>query len=123
MRTLPILFSALVGAATLLPACGPAYVQVAATTTAPALVEISPGVWIVEDYPTAVYYADGYYWRYEGGVWYRSDWYESGFARVDIGFVPRIVIGSYRPHVHVRYRGHGHRRTIVRDHRSHRHRR
>ena len=112
------LFAVVLGAATFGPACAPSHVQVGATVS-PRLALIAPGVWVLEDYPSAVYYADGYYWRYAGGVWYRSDWYEGGFAAIDVGVVPRIVITTYRPHVHVRYRAPAHvqRRPIVRDHR------
>ena len=39
---------------------------------APALVEIQPGVWVVSDYDDSVFYSDGYYWRWNSGVWYRS---------------------------------------------------
>ena len=118
------LFSFILAAATFIPSCGPAQVHVGATVT-PRLVWVSPGVWVVEDYPYAVYYADGYYWRYFDGAWHSSTWYDGGFARVDIGFVPRIVIGSYRPNVHVRYRAPAHVqvRPIIRDHRRNRPRR
>jgi hypothetical protein len=113
-----LLFALAVGAATLAPGCGPAHVQVAATAS-PQLVWLAPGVWVVEDYPSAVYYADGYYWRYVDGTWYRSSWYEGGFVLVDVGIVPRLVVTTYRPHVHAHYRGpaHVYRRPIVRDHR------
>jgi hypothetical protein len=112
------LFAIVVGTATVAPACGPAHVQVGATVT-PHMAWVAPGVWVVEDYPFAVYYADGYYWRYAGGIWHRSEWYEGGFVRVEAGIVPRIVIATYRPHVHVRFRAPAHvdRRPIVRDHR------
>jgi hypothetical protein len=97
-------------------ACGPAQVTVAATT--PRLVWISPGIWLVEDYPWPVYYADGYYWRSIDGVWYRSLYYDDAFARIDVSFVPRIVIGSHRPAVHVRYRAPRGARVRVIDHRT-----
>lgn len=113
------LFSMLAGAAALVPAaCVPAEVQVQ-TGVSPRLVMAEPGIWIVENSPYAIYYADGYYWQHSGGGWYRSTYYDGGFARVDIGFVPRIVVGGYRP-AHVRYRApsHAHARPIHRDHRT-----
>ena len=113
------LFAIVVGAAAIAPsACVPTEVQVQGSV-APRLVMVDPGVWIVENSPYAVYYSDGYYWQYSGGLWYRSPYYDSGFARVEIGFVPRLVVGGYRP-AHVRYRApsHAHVRPIDRDHRT-----
>lgn len=96
--------------------CGPAYVS---ATVTPRLVWVSPGIWVVEDYPYAVYWADGYYWRTVDGVWYRSPYYDGGFAQVHVGVVPRIVVGSYRPtHVHYRAPTHVRVRPIARDHRA-----
>jgi hypothetical protein len=118
-----LLLSLVLGTAALVPACGPAYVQVGAEVD-PGLVMIGPGVWVVENSPYAVYYADGIYWRYAGGYWYRSSYYDGGFVRVDVGIVPRVVVGAYRPH-HVRYRppAHAQRRPIDRGHRTYRPRR
>jgi hypothetical protein len=118
MLALRKLLFAIVLGSTSMVGCGPAHVQVAADFT-PRLVWIDPGLWVVEDHPYAVYYADGYYWRHYDGVWYRSSYYDGGFVRMDIGIVPRIVIGAYRP-AHVRYRAPAqvHVRPIVRDHRS-----
>lgn len=123
MSTLDKLLLAGVLAAAAVPACGPAHVQVAASVT-PRLVWVAPGIWVVEDHPYAVYYADGYYWRYDSGLWYRSTYYDAGYARVHVGIVPRVVIGAYRP-VHVRYRApvHVQARPIIRDHRAPRHHR
>ena len=102
--------------------------QVRVTATSPRLVLVAPGVWVVEDYPRPVYYADGYYWQYIDGAWYRSSWYDDGFIRADITVVPRIVVRSHRPDVYVHYRArpgtrvriidHRTRRPIVRDHRK-----
>lgn len=98
--------------------CGPAHVQV--TTGVPArLVWVEPGIWVVEDYPYAVYYVDGFYWQYVDGGWYRSPYYDGGFVHVGVGIVPSIVIGAYRPvHVHYRAPAHVQARPIVRDHRA-----
>jgi hypothetical protein len=120
------LFSLCVAAASLVSACGPAHVGVVATAAVePRLVWVSPGIWIVEDSPVAVYFIDGFYWRFVDGIWYRSSWYDDGFARVDVRIVPRLVVSSYNPRVHVRYRApaHVHVRPIHRTHRSPRRRR
>ena len=93
----------------------------------PATVQISPGVYVVEDYHEPVFYSDGWYWRYYGGVWYRSSYHSHGWVRWQ--HVPRGVARIDRPSVYVRYRGnaHGrargnvhHERPAVRDNRSHR---
>jgi hypothetical protein len=100
--------------------CGPGTLYVGAEVT-PRMVWVSPGIWVVENQPYAVYYADGFYWRHAGGYWYRSSYYDGGFVQVGVGFVPRIVIGAYRP-VHVRYRApvQVHSRPVIRDHRRRR---
>lgn len=118
------LFAIVGGAAALSPsACVPAEVQVQ-TAVAPRLVMVEPGIWIVENSPYATYYADGYYWQYSGGLWYRSLYYDSGFIRVGVDLVPRIVIGGYRPH-HIRYRApsHAHVRPLRGYGRPHHHHR
>jgi hypothetical protein len=102
--------------------CGPAYLE--ANVAGPRLVWVAPGIWVVENQTYAQYYADGYYWRYVDGAWYRSPYYDDHFVRIDVAYVPRIVIGSYRP-AHVRFHAppRSHVRPIVRDHRaSRRHR-
>ena len=95
------------------------------------LVEVSPGVWVVEDYHEPVFYSDNYYWAYRGGIWYRSSYYDYGFTRVSV--VPARVRTIRRPRAYVRYRSsnrarvrtinnrhryHSPRRSNVRDHRS-----
>jgi hypothetical protein len=47
---------------------------------APSMYYVSPGVSVVAydaDYP--VFYSDNYYWRYDGGIWYRSSYYNGGW--------------------------------------------
>lgn len=85
-----------------------------------ALVEVSPGVWVVEDYHEPVFYSDGYYWAYRGGIWYRSSYYDYGFTRVRA--VPRRVRSIRSPRRYVRYRSRGNVRTraIRSNHRYHR---
>ena len=75
----------------------------------PTLVAAGPQVWIVSGQPSTVYYADNYYWMYSGNGWYRSSYYNGGWASVNVN-VPSAVSyhyssrsgGSYtpaRPHV------------------------
>ena len=79
----------------------------------PAMVEVSPGVMVIEDYHEPVFYSDGFYWRHYGGVWYRSSYHTGGW--VTWRRPPARIIGIRRPHAYVRYRGRaGVRRTHVR---------
>lgn len=77
---------------------GGAYVQ-------PSTVMISPGVYVVEDYDRSVLYSDGYYWQYEGGVWYRSGYHDRGWVRWHN--VPHGIARVDNPRGYVRYRGGG----------------
>lgn len=114
---LKLLVATLLATATSVTGCGPAEVQVTATVPAPHLVMVAPGVWVVENYDRAIYYSDGVYWQYIDGIWYRSPYYDSGFARVDVAIVPRVIVGAYRPsHIHYRPPAHVTRRPIVRPH-------
>lgn len=70
---------------------------------APTLTYISPGVHVVADYDYPVFFSDGYYWRYDGGLWYRSGYYNRGW---NVWYdVPHRVRGISRPEGYVRYRG------------------
>jgi len=79
---------------------------VRASYAAPELVYVSPGVQVVADYDVPVFYSQGFYWRYNSGVWMRSRIHNRGFVRVHT--VPVAVRGIRYPHryVHVRARGH-----------------
>jgi hypothetical protein len=77
----------------------------AATVTAdaygPDLVTVSPGVQVIADYDEPIFYSDGFYWRYAGGVWYRSTYYTGGwvYARP-----PVAVMRIDRPYAYTHYR-------------------
>lgn len=90
-----------------------------ATTVAPDLVYVSPGVQVVADYDYPVFYADNYYWRFDNGAWYRSSWYTGGWAYAT---PPRAVLSIDRPYAYRHYRPSGYvaRGTYVRDHRDYR---
>lgn len=87
-------------------------VRAHAHVPAPTLVYVQPGVQVVADYHEPVFYSEGYYWRYYGGVWYRSSYHHSGWVRVRS--VPVYVSRIDRPHTYVRYRAGG--RAHVRSH-------
>ena len=96
--------------------------------TTPDLVEVSPGVQVIADYDTSVFYTDGYYWRFDNGYWYRSGNYANGW--VYYGGAPARLRGIDRPYAYSHYRPNGwvarHREPyrpaapIVRDHRDNR---
>lgn len=46
----------------------------------PVLVELYPGVWVIEDYDDPVFYADGFYWWYRDDGWYRSHYHTGGWV-------------------------------------------
>lgn len=91
----------------------------------PQLVEINPGIWVVENHHQSVFYNNGYYWRVHSGVWYRSHHHTSGWVLVGNHVVPRAVVRIDRPGRYVRYRGHARvrRRAIHRGKPSKSHRR
>jgi hypothetical protein len=82
----------------------PVYGGAAVATGAPAMETVSPGVQVVvADYDYPVFFTDGFYWRYYGGVWYSSRWYDRGWGvnyRVPYG-ISRID----RPYAYAHYRG------------------
>lgn len=101
-------------------ASGDAYVS------SPDLVTVSPGVQVVADYDEPVFYNEGFYWRFYGGGWYRSNNYATGWYFVERP--PVAVLRIDRPYAYAHYRPRGyvaHSRAryrpaepIVRDHRS-----
>jgi hypothetical protein len=86
-------------------------------TVAPDLFYVAPGVQVVADYDYPVFYADNYYWRYDNGLWYRSNWYTGGWAYAT---PPYAVSRIERPYEYRRYRPSGYvsRRTHAYDHRG-----
>ncbi|MCB9594612.1 MAG: hypothetical protein H6719_17900 [Sandaracinaceae bacterium] len=73
----------------------------ATVTATPRMAYVQPGVWVVANQPDAVFYANGAYWRYDGGVWYQST-YLGGWAPAPLSVVPHAVVRIDRPR---RYRG------------------
>src|SRR5690349_9897428 len=78
---------------------------------APELVYVSPGVQVVADYDEPIFYSEGYYWRYYGGVWYRSNYHSYGWVHVRTAPVYVARIGYHNHHRYVRYRGNGNSRA------------
>ncbi|MBA3453219.1 MAG: hypothetical protein H0T42_09020 [Deltaproteobacteria bacterium] len=77
----------------------------------PDLVSVSPGVSVVAGYHEPIFYSDNYYWRPDTyGRWYRSSYYDRGWAYAT---PPRAVMRIDRPYAYRNYRPHGY--TVRRD--------
>jgi len=61
------------------PAPAPSAAAVADDTTPPDLVEAAPGVQVVADYDTPVFFNSGVYWRHNTDGWYSSSAYTGGW--------------------------------------------
>jgi len=72
----------------------------------PDLVEVQPGVQVIADADAPIFYSDGFYWEYNDGMWMRSPYYNRGFARVDVNYVPVRIRTIDNPRVYVHYRRH-----------------
>jgi len=88
--------------ATVAGCTGTGQVHYGAEVTTPDLVYVSPGVQVIADYDEPIFYSDNYYWRYNGGVWYRSPSHTRGWVRVST--VPVAVRRIDRPNAYIRYR-------------------
>jgi hypothetical protein len=80
-----------------------------ATVATPTLVEVQPGVQVVADYDQPVFYNEGVYWRFEGGVWYRSPYHDRAWIRVEAP--PVAVRRIQRPEMYVHYHATGNARA------------
>lgn len=86
-------------------ACGPAIVEGSVGVEAPQLAYVAPGVEVVADWDAPVFYANDFYWYWDGGVWYRST--VLGGPRVVVRDVPVAVARVHRPWVYAHYRATG----------------
>ena len=67
----------------------------------PPVVEVQPGVLVVNDYDQEVFFADSWYWvRWSDGRWYRTTDYRGGWAVAETSAVPvtlvRMPVGRYK---------------------------
>ena len=67
----------------------------------PSLVYAAPGVEVVADYDYPVFFADGLYWRWYGGGWYSSHYWDRGWGYARN--VPYGVRGISRPWAYAHY--------------------
>jgi len=74
--------------------------------TAPVLVEVSPGVQVVQDYDQEVFFVDGWYWYRSGPHWYRTRDHRGGWVVVHRREVPRGLV-RIPPGRYKHYRGGG----------------
>jgi hypothetical protein len=118
MRT-PTKLVALVFAGALGASCAPIGVTGEAYVTTPSLALVGPDVYVVADYGQPVFFADGFYWLWYDGFWYRSHRYDGGW--IHAVSVPDAVARIDRPARYARYHGDGRSyrpEQIVRDHRG-----
>lgn len=114
MRILPALLTA---AALAAGGCaGTGEYRVTATSYQPDLVEVSPGVSVIADYDEPIFYSSNYYWRNDGGVWYRSRYYDRGWAYAN---PPTVVARINAPRAYVHYRPQGYVARGNRHYRGH----
>lgn len=66
---------------------------------APALVTVSPGIQVVENYRDEVYFVDGWYWVRRDSRWFRTRNHRGGWVVVERGVPPgltRLPPGKYK---------------------------
>jgi hypothetical protein len=76
-------------------------VHSSAAVSAPNLVYINPNVQVIADYDEPIFYASNFYWRYDGGVWYRSSDYTRGWVRIQT--TPVAIQQIESPSVYIHY--------------------
>lgn len=89
-------------AAVLATGCYAGEVRYANTT--PDLVAVGPGVQVIADYDEPIFFAEGAYWWFYEGLWYRSSAYTGGW--VYVSSPPLAVVNIAAPFRYVRYRPH-----------------
>jgi hypothetical protein len=70
----------------------------------PELVYAAPGVQVIADYDDSIFFADSFYWRFDGGGWYRSPRYDGGWVYAT---PPPAIQRIDRPRAFVHYRPQG----------------
>src|SRR5262245_44155441 len=70
---------------------------------APPMVQVQPGVMVVQDYDEEVFFVGGRYWMRGGdGRWYRATDYRGGWVVVEPRVVPVTIVrmppGRYKHH-------------------------
>lgn len=105
MRTiLATVFAAALGAGCYGTTSGAVEYSGGVAVDTPDLVYVSPGVSVIADYDEPIFYSDGYYWRTDGGAWYRSGYYNGGWVSAS---APYAVVSIGNPYGYVHYRPNG----------------
>jgi hypothetical protein len=74
-------------------------------SSSPDLVVVSPGLQVIADYDEPIFFADGFYWWYVDGYWYRSTVYTGGW--IYVSNPPVVIVRIGEPHRYRHYRPHG----------------
>ncbi len=80
---------------------GTATYSATGTVYTPDLVVVEPGVQVIADYDEPVFYSDNYYWRNDGGRWYRSSYHNRGWVVYE---APQRVRAIHQPDRYRHYR-------------------
>ncbi len=80
---------------------GTATYSATGTYSAPDLVVVEPGVQVVYGYDEPIFYSDNFYWRSNGGRWYRSAYHDHGWAAYE---APQRVRTIRQPERYRNYR-------------------
>jgi hypothetical protein len=106
-----VLFVALAGGCT-----GSGQFAYTGQATTPDLIVIRPGVQVITGLDEPIFYNGNYYWRNEGGFWYRSIFHTGGWVRVEDAPVEIRTID--RPSLYIRYHGEA-RAGVSGEHQAH----
>ena len=74
---------------------------------APPLVEVQPGLQVVEGFPEEVFFSAGYYWCRRPEGWYRARSPRDRFDRIDARWVPGPLMQERAGHYRDWHRGEG----------------
>jgi len=110
MKAIKLLFIAPLG---ILGACTPAAASGSIVVSAPAYVPpapglayVGPGVEVVADWDAPVFFADNFFWYWDGGMWFRSA--ALGGERIRVREVPVAVARLHNPGAYAHFRGEAH---------------
>lgn len=62
----------------------------------PPLIEVEPGIQVVQGFNEEVFYIDGYYWVRRHGRWFRSSQWDGSWSYVERSYLPRFVVSAPR---------------------------
>ena len=100
-----LIFAVLLGTAACAGGSGTvAYSSGGYVAAQPDMVYVDDGVQVIADYDEPVFYTDGFYWRYYGNTWYRSNTWTGGWVYAS---PPHRLSRIERPTTYIRYRPNG----------------